>query len=128
MTRDNMLEGDRGTSALARRLGLSRAPAPLRIQVPAHVAANFEGLVARVDDTDAPGGRGHLWKVVRTFDDPATWTEPGVRHLAADGTRRARVPHRRPPRPVGAVRPDRRPRRGRQPMGAVPSSPTCGST
>ena len=27
----------------------------------------------------------HLWKLVRTFDDPATWTEPGVRHRAADG-------------------------------------------
>jgi hypothetical protein len=23
--------------------------------------------------------------IVRTFDDPATWTEPGVRHLAANG-------------------------------------------
>jgi hypothetical protein len=22
---------------------------------------------------------------VRTFDDPATWTEPGIRHLAANG-------------------------------------------
>jgi hypothetical protein len=27
----------------------------------------------------------HLWKLVRTFDDPGTWTEPGVRHLAANG-------------------------------------------
>ncbi len=86
MTRDNMLEGDSGASGLARRLGrTSPPPAPLRIQVPAHVAANFEGLVARVDDADAVGGRGHLWKLVRTFDDPATWTEPGVRHLAANG-------------------------------------------
>ena len=39
----------------------------------------------RVPDADAVGGQGHLWKLVRTFDDPATWTEPGVRHLAADG-------------------------------------------
>ena len=23
--------------------------------------------------------------MVRTFDDPDTWTEPGIRHLAADG-------------------------------------------
>ena len=23
------------------------------------------------------------WKLVRTFDDPATWTEPGVRQLAS---------------------------------------------
>ena len=78
MTRDNMLEGDSGASGLARRLGqIVNPPAPLRIQVPAHVGSNFEGLVQRVDGT--------LWKLVRTFDDPATWTEPGVRHLAANG-------------------------------------------
>ncbi|MDT5140034.1 MAG: hypothetical protein QOD58_4296, partial [Mycobacterium sp.] len=52
----------------------------------AHVAANFEGLVVRVEEgIDTPGGAGHLWKLVRTFDDPGTWTEPGVRHLAANG-------------------------------------------
>ncbi|BBZ33007.1 sulfatase-like hydrolase/transferase [Mycolicibacterium confluentis] len=86
MTRDNVLEGDTGASGAARKLGRdANPPAPLRIKVPAHVAANFEGLVLRVDDADAPGGGGHLWKLVRTFDDPATWTEPGVRHLAADG-------------------------------------------
>jgi arylsulfatase A-like enzyme/putative intracellular protease/amidase len=77
MTRDNVLEGDTGASGLARRLGLSTPPPPLRIQLPAHVASNFEAVVTRVD--------GRLWKLVRTFDDPATWTEPGVRHLAASG-------------------------------------------
>ncbi|TGD89267.1 hydrolase [Mycolicibacterium sp. CH28] len=78
MTRDNMLEGDTGASGLGRRLKQTvNPPAPLRIRLPAHTAANFEGLVVRVD--------GHLWKLVRTFDDPATWTEPGVRHLAANG-------------------------------------------
>ncbi len=78
MTCDNMLEGDTGASALARRMGRERAtPLPLRISTPAHVASNFEGLVHRVD--------GVLWKLVRVFDDPATWTEPGVRHLAASG-------------------------------------------
>ena len=88
MTRDNMLEGDSGASGLARRIGrTARPPAPLRIRVPAHVGSNFEGIVVRVDDADAPGGGGHLWKLVRTFDDPATWTEPGVRHLAANGLR-----------------------------------------
>jgi len=77
LTRDNMLEGDTGASGLARRLRLTaNPPAPLRIRVPAHTASNFEGLVVRVDD--------RLWKLVRTFDDPATWTEPGVRHLAAN--------------------------------------------
>ncbi len=85
-TRDNMLEGDTGASALARRLGrTSKPPLPLRIQVPAHVGANFEGIVVHVPEADVPGGAGHLWKLVRTFDDPDTWTEPGVRHLAADG-------------------------------------------
>ena len=86
LTRDNMPEGDSGASGMARRLGRAdKPPRPLRIQVPAHVAANFEGLVTRVQDTDASGGAGHLWKIVRSFDDPATWTEPGVRHLAANG-------------------------------------------
>jgi putative intracellular protease/amidase len=84
MTRDNMLEGDSGASGLARRLGrAAKPPAPLRIQVPAHVASNFEGVVARVAATE--GGSDHLWKLVRTFDDPATWTEPGVRQLASSG-------------------------------------------
>jgi hypothetical protein len=86
MTRDNVLEGDTGASGFARMLRLtSNVPGPLRIRVPAHTAANFEGLVLRVADHAAPGGAGHLWKLVRSFDDPGTWTEPGVRHLAADG-------------------------------------------
>ena len=86
LTRDNMPEGDSNLSAMARQmLRAANPPAPLRIQVPAHVAANFEGLVARVPDADAAGGSGHLWKIVRSFDDPDTWTEPGVRHLAANG-------------------------------------------
>ena len=86
MTRDNVLEGDTGASGLARALKLtSKVPAPLRIRIPAHTAANFEGLVILVDEETAAGGHGHLWKLVRSFDDPGTWTEPGVRHLAADG-------------------------------------------
>jgi len=86
MTRDSVLDGDTGASGLARQLNLTaNPPGPLRIRVPAHVASNFEGLVVRVEEATAAGGAGHLWKLVRTFDDPATWTEPGVRHLAADG-------------------------------------------
>ena len=85
-TRDNMLEGDSGASGVARRLGRTvRPPAPLRIRVPAHVASSFEGVVARVPEEAAAGGSGHRWKLVRTFDDPSTWTEPGVRHLADTG-------------------------------------------
>jgi arylsulfatase A-like enzyme len=86
MTRDNVLEGDTGASAAARQMGLTvNPPVPLRIRIPAHVASNFEGLVVRVDDAEAPLGAGHLWKLVRTFDDPSTWTEPGVRQLATNG-------------------------------------------
>ncbi len=86
MTRDNMPEGDSGASGVARRLKrVANPPTPLKIQVPAHVAANFEGIVVRVADAEASGGSGHLWKLVRSFDDPSTWTEPGVRHLAASG-------------------------------------------
>ena len=86
MTRDNMLEGDSGASGVARRIGRTeKPPPPLKIQVLAHVGANFEGVVARVADEAASGGCGHLWKLVRTFDDPATWTEPHVRHLASSG-------------------------------------------
>ena len=78
VTRDNMLDGDTGASGLARALKrTSNPPAPLRIRIPAHTASNFEGLVMRVGE--------HLWKLVRTFDDPSTWTEPGVRNLAANG-------------------------------------------
>ena len=85
MTRDNMLEGDSSASAVARATGrASNPPRLLRIQVPPHVGSNFEGLVARVDHS-VQGAKGHLWKVVRTFDDPATWTNPGVRHLASSG-------------------------------------------
>lgn len=83
MTRDSVLDGDNGASFAARVLKLgANPPAPLRIRVPAHTASNFEGLVVRVDEA---GGAGHLWKLVRSFDDPGTWTEPGVRHLAANG-------------------------------------------
>jgi arylsulfatase A-like enzyme/putative intracellular protease/amidase len=98
LTRDNMLEGDSGASGLARRLNrTTNPPAPLRIQVAAHVGSNFEGIVARVVATDAPLGAGHLWKLVRTFDDPATWTTPGVQQLAANGIGGAAV--RREPLP-----------------------------
>ena len=51
---------------------------PLLLSDYRQVAGNFEGLVVRADD--------RLWKVVRTFDDPGTWTEPGVRQLAYTGS------------------------------------------
>jgi arylsulfatase A-like enzyme/putative intracellular protease/amidase len=86
LTRDNMLEGDTGASGLARKLRrTANPPMPLRIQVAAHAGSSFEAIVARVDAADAHRGAGHLWKLVRTFDDPATWTSPGSAHMAANG-------------------------------------------
>ena len=86
ITQDNVLEGDSEASGVGRQLGLTvNPPLPLRIRIPAYVASNFEGLVVRVDDAEATLGAGHLWKLVRTFDDPSTWTEPGVRQLATSG-------------------------------------------
>lgn len=85
MTRDNMLEGDTQASAIARALGrVNPVPLPLRIQLPAHVASNFEGVVARASQ-DTGSYQGHLIKITRCFDDPSTWTEPNKRHLSSSG-------------------------------------------
>ena len=107
LTRDNMLEGDSGRRPGPTAAAKTNPPAPLRIQVPAHVGSNFEGMVVRVD--------GRLWKLVRTFDDPATWTEPGcgISRRTGSAARRTGEPARRR---VGALRPRRRPDRGRQPV------------
>jgi hypothetical protein len=78
ITRDNIMEGDTGASAVARGFGLGAEPPDnMLIEVPADVGANFEAIVTFLD--------GHRWKLVRTFDDPDTWTEPGVRHMASSG-------------------------------------------
>jgi arylsulfatase A-like enzyme/putative intracellular protease/amidase len=74
-TRDNMMEGDGSASAAARQRGQLEPPFPLQIRIPAHAATNVEALVVRHGES--------LWKIVRTFDDPATWSEPHVRHLSA---------------------------------------------
>lgn len=81
MTRDSILEGDTGASIFARALGRTDPiPDELRIDMADDVATNFEALIATVSDGEAPGGRGHLWKIVRVFDDPEFWSDPGVRH------------------------------------------------
>ncbi|GJM38483.1 MAG: hypothetical protein DHS20C19_18500 [Acidimicrobiales bacterium] len=77
ITRDNVLEGDGNASAIAQRGGRREAPFPLQIRIPAHAATNVEAVVERVD--------GRTWKLVRTFDDPAGWTDPFVRNLSVRG-------------------------------------------
>ena len=82
ITRDNILEGDTGASVVARTFGYATDPPEnMRIRVPEDVGTNVEAIVVRLDD----GLGGRWWKLVRTFDDPATWTEPFVRHLTATG-------------------------------------------
>ena len=88
MTRDNVLEGDTGASGLARGSGRTVQPAaPLRIQVPAHVGANFEGLVVGSTTPRARRRRSPL-EAGAHLRRPGHWTEPGVRHLAAERHRR----------------------------------------
>ncbi|MEL6893378.1 MAG: sulfatase-like hydrolase/transferase [Actinomycetota bacterium] len=97
MTRDNILEGDSGANAMARALDhRGELPDHLRIRVPEGVGANVEGLVVRLS-ADEDDGRGHRWKLNRFFDDPATWTEPGRRHLDSTDTIEPR--HRDTPGP-----------------------------
>ncbi len=92
MTRDAILDGDTGLSPVGRLLlaagddkATEEALADLWIASPRHVSGNIEGVVARVP-AEVDGG-GRVWKLVRTFDDPDTWTSPGVSQLTADGVR-----------------------------------------
>ncbi len=97
MTRDNILEGDTGANAMARALDhRGELLDHLRIRVPEGVGANVEGLVVRLPG-ERDDGRGHLWKLNRFFDDPATWTEPDRRHL--DSTDGPEPRHRDQPTP-----------------------------
>jgi arylsulfatase A-like enzyme len=86
-TRDAVLEGASDGSLLWRRAGIDWPSLPPRMRPPTQVGSSFEGLVVRVGDDEARGGAGHLWKIVRSFDDPATWSEPGVRQLLTNGPR-----------------------------------------
>ena len=77
MTRDNILLGEGSASASARAQGNLEPAYLMQIRIPAHAATNVEACVAEHNQT--------LYKVVRTFDDPATWTDPHVRHLSVRG-------------------------------------------
>jgi len=84
-TRDNILEGDLPDGLAARHNGIVDPPPEFQIAVTTSVPANVEAVVVRLGDDEADGAGGHLFKCVRTFDDPATWTEPHVRQLATSG-------------------------------------------
>jgi len=84
-TRDNILEGDLPDGLAARHNGFADPPPEFQIAVATAAPANVEGIVVRVGDDEVPGAAGHLYKCVRTFDDPACWNEPHVRQLATSG-------------------------------------------
>lgn len=81
-TRDDILEGDQIEGLAARHWNIEDAPPEFQIAVPTSAAANLEAVIGGIDDAN---GEGHLWKLVRTFDDPRCWTEPGTRQLATSG-------------------------------------------
>ena len=112
MTRDNVLEGASGASLLWHRIGVTNHRLPPRIRAPTHVGSCFEAIISRVGEPEARGGAGHLWKLVRSFDDPATWSEPGARQRVGGGARRSRYRVRSLPDRVGALRPRRQSHRG----------------
>ena len=76
ITRDNILEGADRTPLAQRSAGRLRQLSPVGIEQPTGVATNLEGIVVRLDPP-----RGDIWKLVRVFDDPATWSEPEVRNV-----------------------------------------------
>ncbi len=78
-THDNVLDGASRATLMWRALGLGAIAPPPRPRALTHVTASFEALVVRVPDDQIRGGGDHLWKLVRSFDDPRTWSEPGVR-------------------------------------------------
>jgi hypothetical protein len=86
ITRDNILEGA-DTEPLAKRgAGRLRHLMPSTIEQPWGVGTNVEGIVVRIDAPEGP-----LWKLVRVFDDPATWSEPGIRNVVPRKFRRDAV-------------------------------------
>ena len=84
--------GRHRASGLARRLGASaNPPAPLRIQVAAHVGTSFEGIVARVDARRARGAA-----TCGSWCAPSTTRRPGPSPASPPGRERHRRPEYRP--------------------------------
>ena len=76
MSRDNVFEGSTTEDLLAQVVPALKSVSLLAIQPPLMTGTNLEAIVTRVESAD--GGGGRMFKLVRTFDDPDTWTDPGV--------------------------------------------------
>jgi arylsulfatase A-like enzyme len=79
MTEDRVLEGDRQLAGLGVRAPALASILALHYDSIRDCATSIEGVVARLRDGDVPGVRGGRFKLVRTWDDPALWSEPAVR-------------------------------------------------
>lgn len=99
-TEDRILEGDRQVAALAQALPALKQVFQVAYDSIRDCPTTIEGIVARLDD-DVPGQAGRTWKLVRYFDDPDSWSTPGVedayRHQS--GPRAGDVEHRNTPYP-----------------------------
>jgi arylsulfatase A-like enzyme len=100
-TEDRVLEGDTQVAAIGQRLPRLGNLFSLNYDSVHDCAASIEGIVASVRGTGLPQADGRVFKLVRYFDDPALWSEPGVRdryrHQA--GPRAGEIEERREPHP-----------------------------
>lgn len=81
-TEDRILEGDQQVAAIAQRLPPVRHVLATAYDSVRGCPTCVEGVVARLEADALPtanGAAGHTWKLVRYFDDPDLWTNPGVR-------------------------------------------------
>lgn len=78
MTSDHVAEGADERTIGARLLGRRRARGAGVMALPAYVSTNMEAVIVYAE---GPKGQ-RLYKLVRTYDDPETWTVPSVSNLA----------------------------------------------
>lgn len=74
-TEDRILEGDAQVSAIVQNVPMLRHVLVSAYDSVRGCATSIEGVVARLAAT------GRVWKIVRYFDDPALWSEPGSRDV-----------------------------------------------
>lgn len=100
-TEDRILEGDQQVAALAQAMPALRHVFATAYDAIRGCPTTIEGIVAKVGDDALPGASGHVWKLVRYFDDPDVWSNPGVEdaYRYQSGPRAGEVEHRTEPYP-----------------------------
>ena len=118
MTRDNVLEGDTGASAAARQIGLTvNPPVPLRIQDSRARRHPTSRGWSSASTTSTRRRRGTPVEAGAHLRRPGHLDRTGRSPSGHQRHRRRGVPDRPARRPMGALRPDGRSDRGRQPLG-----------